>query len=652
MGIRGGAFFALYLFACPLNAQIVPDGSLPTTVDTVGNSIEIEGGSLRGSNLFHSFESFLIRQGEVATFRIPSAGVVENIISRVTGSNVSSIDGALHADGTANVFLMNPNGILFGPDAALNIGGSFLGTTASSLTFADETVFSSNLLQAIPLLTMSTPVGLQFGASPGAITNQSNAMPGGRVSVLGDPVGLQLQRGNTLALIGGEVLFEGGHLDVPSGRIEIGAVGGHTFVGLADTNQGFVLDYRQVESFQDIRFGSSFTGIDDSSINTSGTGGTVVLRGRRVSFTNGSQAQNVTTGSGDAGFLGVFATDSVVIDGAFSGLFSQVGLMDSPADVTGNGGDIRVETQQFFLRNGGLVSSGTLSDGRAGDVTINASELVEVTGLGELMPIPSIFDIGSAGSGDGGTLSINTSALTLDQGFLSAQTMSSNGGIIRLQVSGLILVQNGQITAQAGGLADGGNVEISAGLIVAIPNQDSNIVANASGGNGGNITISTQGLFGFAERQAVLNNGTNDIDASSEFGLAGGVEIDTLVSDPDSALVNLPEGVSDPSQKIAMGCAVRQGNSFVLAGRGGVPPSPQDLVSNPQLWNDVRDLSSFRRAQPNNNHLNGAVVSKRVPQAPLLEATGWQRDQQGRMRLVNHQPDLTLAGLGTATHTC
>ncbi|MEO0376022.1 MAG: filamentous hemagglutinin N-terminal domain-containing protein [Cyanobacteria bacterium P01_A01_bin.17] len=661
IGIGGSVLLALPLFACPSKAQIVPDGTLPATVNAIGSSVEITGGVQRGSNLFHSFESFSVRGGEIADFRIPNSGTVENIINRVTGSSVSHIDGTLQAGGSANIFLINPNGIIFGPNATLNIGGSFLGATASGLTFADGTVFSTKSSQT-SLLTMSTPTGLQFGVAPGSIVNQSNAMPNGRVSALGDPVGLQVRPNNTLALVGGEVMFEGGHLDAPSGRIEIGAVGDHSFVGLASADQGFVLDYAQVDNFQDIHIGalepafvpSSFTGIDVSSINTSGAGGTVMLRGQNISVRDGSQIISVINGTENGGSLGVFATESIVIEGALSGLFSQVGtLLDSPNKLTGDGGEIRVETQQFFLRNGGQVSSGTFTDGQAGDVTIVAAELVEVTGLGKLFPIPSAFDIGSTGTGAGGTLNIETGLLTLDQGFLSAQTLMSDGGNINLQVSDLLLLRNNsQITARAGGAGDGGNVEINAGLIFALPNQDSNIVASASEGKGGDITINTQGLFGLAERQAVLSNGTNDIDASSEFGLAGGIEIDTLVSDPDSALVNLPEGVSDPSQKIAIGCAAKQGNSFVLAGRGGVPSSPQDLVSNPQLWNDVRDLSAFRTTQQRGYPSQEYAATRPVTPAPLLEATGWHRDAQGRMRLVNHQPNLTSADLGDAAQTC
>ncbi|PZD72013.1 hypothetical protein C1752_04083 [Acaryochloris thomasi RCC1774] len=683
----------LLLGACPSTAQAAPDGTLSTRVSTAGSSVEITGGIQRGSNLFHSFEAFSIRTGEVANFRLPGNTSVENIISRVTGSSISNIDGTLQVGGATNLFLINPNGIIFGPNAILDIGGSFLGTTASDLTFADGTVFSAASSQATPLLTVNSPIGLQFGEAPGGITNQSNAMPITNISPLGlapsgDPVGLQVRPGNALVLVGREVMFEGGHLTALGGRVELGSVDRNSFVGLTEVNQGWALDYSLVESFQDIRLGPLDPSVvpalfgDLASIDASGAGGTIRLRGRHIVLSN-TQISNATTDFGNGGNIEVLATDSVEIDGVPSSLFSQVGIDEQEvinAPVTGNGGDILIDTQKLFIRNGGFISSGTLSQGKAGDIVINASELIEISGIGSPVPIPSNLSAATDGSGAGGVLSINTpqltirdgaqvvvtssgsgaagtlnitsDTLTLDQGLLNAQTEVGRGGNINLQVSGLLLLSNNsQITAEAGGTGDGGNIAIDAGLVFASPSQDSNIVANAFEGMGGNITINTQGLFGFAERQAIAGNGTNDIDASSEFGLAGGIEIDTLVSDPDSALVNLPEGVSDPSQKIAIGCAAKQGNSFVLAGRGGVPSSPQDLVSNPQLWNDVRDLSAFRTTQQR-GYPSQEYATRPVTPAPLLEATGWHRDAQGRMRLVNHQPNLVSADLGDAAQTC
>lgn len=210
-------------------AQIVPDATLGVerSVVTPNSSVNvISGGATRGANLFHSFEQFSVPTGGTAFFN--NAASIQNIISRVTGGSVSNIDGLLKANGAANLFLINPSGIIFGPNASLNIGGSFVGSTASSIKFADGTQFSVISPQTTPLLTVNVPIGLQFGGNPGSIRNLSQA-----INSRGNIVGLQVPIGKTLALVGGDVQLDGENLQAFGGRIELGGVAGSGMVGLS-----------------------------------------------------------------------------------------------------------------------------------------------------------------------------------------------------------------------------------------------------------------------------------------------------------------------------------------------------------------------------------------------------------------------------------
>ncbi|MBN3944945.1 MAG: filamentous hemagglutinin N-terminal domain-containing protein [Nostoc sp. NMS9] len=190
-------------------AQIIPDTTLGNESSRVTTGVNIkehgadliEGGAQRGSSLFHSFAEFHVNNGQRVYFANPTG--IANIFSRVTGSNASNILGTLGVNGAANLFLLNPNGIIFGQNAQLDIQGSFLATTANSFKFPDGSEFSATNPQAPPLLTMSVPVGVQYGSQQTAsITNQGNLVTGKDLTLSAGNLDLQgtLQTGGDLIL--------------------------------------------------------------------------------------------------------------------------------------------------------------------------------------------------------------------------------------------------------------------------------------------------------------------------------------------------------------------------------------------------------------------------------------------------------------------
>ena len=390
-------------------AQIVPDNTLGAegsivTPNVIINNIpndQIDGGATRGTNLFHSFSQFNIGERRGAYFTNPPE--IENILSSVTGANRSDILGRLGVlGGTANLFLINPNGIVFGQDASLDVQGSFLATAADAVKLGDAGLFSASQPATSNLLSVS-PSALWFNAvAAQPIVNQSQAP-----SLIGEPnsaglsPGLQVRPGRTLALVGGNVLLERGRLNAAGGRIELGSMAGVGEVSLSQTGNRFVLGYDSVSGFGNISLSNA------AFVDASGEGGgDIQIRGARLEMRQGSNIWTGTLGAENGREVLVRATEVELSENSRLRAFVRG---------TGTGGDLTIETGQLLISDGAGVDTSAFNEGAGGNLTVVASERVQVTGT-NVNGSPSGLGSESQGKGDAGDLTIETGQLLISNG--------------------------------------------------------------------------------------------------------------------------------------------------------------------------------------------------------------------------------------------
>ena len=571
--------FWLWLAGCWLansglvRAQVTSDDTVGTEVNTVDGVSEITGGTRADSNLFHSFQDFSVQTGNTAYFN--NAGDISNIVGRVTGANISNIDGLIRANGDANLILINPNGIIFGANARLDIGGAFLGSTADSVVFADGTSFSARDTQVDPILTVSVPLGLQLGQNPAEISvlgnghNLTVADPLFSPITFGEQTGLRVKSGETLALVGGGITFDGGTVSAPGGRIELGSVS-EGLVNLDFANSGLSLGYADVTALDNIQLRSQ--SLVDVSGTESTAAGSIYVQGKQLSLTDGSLLLVQNLAGQKAGDININASELITVSGTNQDSTIRSSLTNETLGIA-EGGDIQITTSQLTVDGGATVVAKTLppGTGKGGNLTINADESIEVVGSSSLDPsVTSSIVAASFGAGAAGNSNITTSSLTLRQGgtivatvfdtgdggdlsiaadtievigiepnifapsAITASTLgSADAGNLTIDTSSLSLLEGGRVDASSAAAGNAGNIAIAASDSITIDGTvpDSSvpslIIASANifdpalrellrlpdfpTGNSGNITITTPQLSVTAGGQlTVRNDGTGD----------------------------------------------------------------------------------------------------------------------------------------------
>ncbi|MEO0683580.1 MAG: filamentous hemagglutinin N-terminal domain-containing protein, partial [Cyanobacteria bacterium J06649_11] len=509
-GIAIGCFSNIY----PAIAQISPDNNLPdgqTVVSpgtNLGRDFLITGGTQAGSNLFHSFAEFSVPTGGSAIFQNLNPNI-QNIIGRITGGLQSDIDGLIQAN--SNLFLINPNGIVFGPNASLDIKGSFIGSTASSLELSNKDLFSATN-PAPPLLTISVPLGLQFGRKPGNIKVEGSGFP-----PLGAP--LLVQPFQTLALVGGDISVSDQLLVAPGGRVELGSVGDNSFVSLTQNSQGFTLGYAKVQNYQNLQLDRSLVSVNgpgggnaqlqgdtvtlnqtqvlaNTAPNGTENGGGITIRGNQLSL-NDSLVRAITFGSVTGGDVKLEASNvivqgpSTIVSAETEGIANGGNLTIEADDVQvanlsilgtetkgqGASGNVTIQTKKLSILDGAQIGVNTRNLGSGGKLTVEATDYIDLVGVGELDQLYSSGLIAeTSSSGNGGEIILETPKLSIRDGALIQASTFADGaaGSIKIDAAETELIDSPTV-AKVGGVFN--QVELGAT------------------GQGGNITLETDKLL-------------------------------------------------------------------------------------------------------------------------------------------------------------
>jgi filamentous hemagglutinin family protein len=453
-------------------APITPSGlntqvSSPITLPSGQTQYNITGGTIPagGTNLFHSFGDFNVPTNNIANF-LNNAGLpTTNILGRVTGGNPSVIYGLIQTNGpggfgNANLFLMNPAGFLFGPNATLNVGGMVAFTTADYLRLADGVRFNAIPdITADALLTPAPVAAFGFlGSNPAAIAVQGSTLQvadGQHLSLVGgnqgfmatDPdTGNPIQVPNGVTMTAGKLLAAGGQINIASaaGSGVISAVDylstpGMT-MGIIMLSEAALLD-ASADAAGTVRIRGGQLTMDNATIsaNTAEQNGAPVAIDINVtgdlslSSTQLSALTATTFGAGNAGEL-VIASGS--LNASFGTESPFVPLIDSHTVGSGKGGNVTITTGTLtanaFGEGRNFIITGTGGEGNGGNVTITAADakLVDAS-----------IDTGATffgGAGSGGNLTVNANSLIVNLGLWGTDSFGAKAGTIDLQTSGLM----------------------------------------------------------------------------------------------------------------------------------------------------------------------------------------------------------------------
>ncbi|MEM9216668.1 MAG: filamentous hemagglutinin N-terminal domain-containing protein [Cyanobacteria bacterium P01_F01_bin.150] len=509
-------------------AQVIPDTTLgpeasqltPNVI--VGGDIgdRIDGGAARNTFLFHSFDQFNINDGQRVYFGNPDG--IETIFSRVTGNDISDILGTLGVDGTADLLFLNPSGIVFGPNAELDVSGSFVATTADGFTFGDNVAFSVTNPEAPPLLKVTAPIGLQFGSAPGTIRNE------GFLLTIGQPV----------TFAGGDIEIDGGTLFTFLGQTELAAVGGPGTVQVGDGSGG-----------------------EEDRLSIPAT----IERGN-ITLSNGAQVQAV----GGPNAI-ITAEDLNLLDSSRL----RTGILGGFEDISNEGGDVIVDLSGTLdIQNASGINT-VLADGTTGEngnIFIDAQDII----------LANESEINSRAAG-GGNITLTTNNLTLRNDsavragiLIGSGNVDSQGGDVTINAAASVVIDDGSAISnilQDGATGINGDIVLKVGEDLTITEDSAintgnfvdltreNVVANNL--NAGDVVID-------AGDTVVIRN-TSGIRADNQLGTgdAGMVSITSnslLLENNSDISANLFFDPTDSTRQGRAGTIQIQTNQLTITG--------------------------------------------------------------------------------------
>ena len=499
-----------------VQSEVTLDGSLGPAGALTGPDYKVTEnlGKRAGSNLFHSFGRFNLNASESATFS-GSTGI-KNVISRVTGGQTSTIDGTLRVSiPNANLYLLNPAGVIFGEHATLDVPGSFHVSTADYLKFQDGVRFNSGVATAPQVLATAEPEAFGFlGENPAGIT-----LTGGPDSVL------EVQQGSTISLIGGDITSENTAIYAPGGQINLASVGSAGEVsfnesGILATSFAQMGNIRLNQDPLTPRF-TTGTGELVGNVDVSDdTAGKIFIRGGRLVMNNSFIASDTKTGNGGGisvgltGDLNLGDTKTSVINP-----FADSGITSTTSG-EGNAGNISLDVAGLNLTNGARIDTRTSSSakGNAGNLTINSNTI-------QLQDDDPIFltqlTTASRGDGNAGNIAIKTDLLEVrDASIIDSSTKGKGrGGNLTVNAEKILLSGGNSAFVTAAlpnSTGDAGNLSVKANTIEV--SDDALISSSTLGtGEGGGLNINTDSLK--------LNNSAKILNTKNSTGNGGGLVI-------------------------------------------------------------------------------------------------------------------------------